>query len=62
MLQNRTSSSDRMNFHMYTSNKVNNFFISMNLLYKIIIIFKNHFIYEFNILTCISRVDNSENF
>lgn len=41
-------------------NKENSFFISNNLLNEILIIFKNHFKYQFKVLTCISGVDYPE--
>jgi NADH:ubiquinone oxidoreductase subunit C len=43
-------------------NKESNLLIPTNLLNKILIIFKNHFKYQFKILTCISGVDYPENF
>jgi NADH dehydrogenase (ubiquinone) Fe-S protein 3 len=41
-------------------NKESTFFLPNNLLNEIIIIFKNHFKYQFKILTCISGVDYPE--
>ena len=41
-------------------NKESSFFISNNLLNEILIIFKNHFKYQFKVLTCISGVDYPE--
>jgi NADH:ubiquinone oxidoreductase subunit C len=43
-------------------NKENNLLIPTNLLNEILIIFKNHFKYQFKVLTCISGVDYPENF
>ena len=42
-------------------NKESNFLISSNLLNEILIIFKNHFKYQFKVLTCISGIDYLEN-
>jgi NADH dehydrogenase (ubiquinone) Fe-S protein 3 len=41
-------------------NKESTFFIPNNLLNEVIIILKNHFKYQFKILTCISGVDYPE--
>lgn len=41
-------------------NKESSFFISTNLLDKILIILKNHFKYNFKILTCILAIDYPE--
>lgn len=46
-------------FELY--NKESSFLIQTNLLNDIITIFKNHFKYQFKILTCISGVDYPEN-
>lgn len=43
-------------------NKESNLFIPTNLLNEILAIFKNHFKYQFKVLTCISGVDYPENF
>ena len=42
--------------------KENNLLTPTNLLHDILIVFKNHFKYQFKILTCISGVDYPENF
>ena len=42
-------------------NKESNFLISTNLLNETLVILKNHFKYQFKILTCISGVDYPEN-
>ena len=42
--------------------KESNILISTNLLNEILIIFKNHFKYQFKVLTCISGIDYPENF
>ena len=42
-------------------NKENSLFVSTNLLNEILTILKNHFKYQFKILTCISSVDYHEN-
>jgi len=41
-------------------NKESSFFVLNNLLNEVIIILKNHFKYQFKILTCISGVDYVE--
>lgn len=46
-------------FELY--NKESSFLIQKNLLSEIILIFKNHFKYQFKVLTCISGVDYPEN-
>lgn len=46
-------------FELY--NKESSFLIQTNLLNNVILIFKNHFKYQFKILTCISGVDYPEN-
>ena len=43
-------------------NKESNLFIPTNLLNETLIVFKNHFKYQFKVLTCISGVDYPENF
>jgi len=43
-------------------NKESNLLIPTNLLNEILTIFKNHFKYQFKVLTCISGVDSPENF
>lgn len=43
-------------------NKENSLFVSTNLLNEILTILKNHFKYQFKILTCISGVDYPENY
>lgn len=43
-------------------NKESNLFIPTKLLNEILAIFKNHFKYQFKVLTCISGVDYPENF
>jgi NADH:ubiquinone oxidoreductase subunit C len=43
-------------------NKESNLLIPTNLLNETLIIFKNHFKYQFKVLTCISGVDYPENF
>ena len=43
-------------------NKESSFLIQTNLITKILMVFKNHFKYQFKILTCISGVDYPENF
>lgn len=47
-------------FELY--NKESNFLIPTNLVTEIMLILKNHFKYQFKVLTCISGVDYSENF
>ncbi len=42
-------------------NKESSFLIKTNLVSEILTIFKNHFIYQFKVLTCISGVDYPEN-
>ena len=46
-------------FELY--NKESSFLIQTNLLNDVIMIFKNHFKYQFKVLTCISGVDYPEN-
>lgn len=46
-------------FELY--NKESSFLIQTNLLNEILTIFKNHFKYQFKVLTCISGVDYPEN-
>jgi NADH:ubiquinone oxidoreductase subunit C len=46
-------------FELY--NKESCFLIQTNLLNKVLVIFKNHFKYQFKVLTCISGVDYPEN-
>lgn len=46
-------------FELY--NKDSCFLVQTNLLPKILIIFKNHFKYQFKVLTCLSGVDYPEN-
>ena len=46
-------------FELY--NKESSFLIPTNLINDILIIFKNHFKYQFKVLTCISGVDYPEN-
>lgn len=46
-------------FELY--NKESNFLIKSNLLTKIVIVLKNHFKYQYKILTCISGVDYPKN-
>jgi NADH/F420H2 dehydrogenase subunit C len=46
-------------FELY--NKESSFLIQTNLLNDIVTIFKNHFKYQFKVLTCISGVDYPEN-
>lgn len=46
-------------FELY--NKENSFLIQINLLTDILTIIKNHFKYQFKVLTCISGVDYPEN-
>ncbi len=46
-------------FELYK--KETNFLIQTNLLKEILIIFKNHFNYQFKVLTCISGIDYPEN-
>ena len=46
-------------FELY--NKESSFLIQTNLLNNVILIFKNHFKYQFKILTCISGIDYPEN-
>lgn len=46
-------------FELY--NKESSFLIQTNLLNDILLIFKNHFKYQFKVLTCISGVDYPEN-
>lgn len=46
-------------FELY--NKESNFLIQTNLLIQILTILKNHFKYQFKVLTCISGVDYPEN-
>lgn len=46
-------------FELY--NKDSCFLVQTNLLTKILLIFKNHFKYQFKVLTCISGVDYPEN-
>jgi len=41
-------------------NKESTFFLPNNLLHEVILILKNHFKYQFKILTCISGVDYPE--
>ena len=43
-------------------NKENSLFISTNLLNETLTILKNHFKYQFKILTCVSGVDYPENY
>jgi len=43
-------------------NKESSFYVSTNLLNEILIVFKNHFKYNFKILTCLLGVDYPENF
>lgn len=43
-------------------NKESSFLIQTNLLINILTVFKNHFKYQFKVLTCISGVDYPENF
>lgn len=43
-------------------NKENNFLVSTALLKKILVILKNHFKFQYKMLTCISGVDYPENF
>lgn len=47
-------------FELY-NNKENNLIIPTNFINEILIIIKNHFKYQFKILTCISGIDNPEN-
>lgn len=47
-------------FELYNKKEIC-FLIPKNLSYKILILFKNHFKYQFKILTCISGVDYPEN-
>lgn len=47
-------------FELY--NKESSFLIPTNLLSEIIMIFKNHYKYQFKVLTCVSCVDYPENF
>jgi NADH:ubiquinone oxidoreductase subunit C len=42
--------------------KESNFLIPTNLLNEVLILFKNHFKYQYKMLTCISCVDYPENF
>lgn len=46
-------------FELY--NKESHFLIPINLLTKTLIILKNHFKYQFKVLTCISGIDYPEN-
>lgn len=46
-------------FELY--NKETSFLIQTNLLYDVLTVLKNHFKYQFKILTCISGVDYPEN-
>ena len=46
-------------FELY--NKESSFFIPTNLLLETLIILKNHFKYQFKVLTCVSGVDYPEN-
>jgi NADH/F420H2 dehydrogenase subunit C len=46
-------------FELY--NKESNFLIQINLLNDIMLVLKNHFKYQFKVLTCISGVDYPEN-
>jgi NADH/F420H2 dehydrogenase subunit C len=46
-------------FELY--NKETSFLIQTNLLYDVLTILKNHFKYQFKVLTCISGVDYPEN-
>jgi NADH:ubiquinone oxidoreductase subunit C len=46
-------------FELY--NKESSFLIQTNLLNDILLILKNHFKYQFKVLTCISGVDYPEN-
>lgn len=46
-------------FELY--NKESSFLIQTNLLNEIVTIFKNHFKYQFKVLTCVSGVDYPEN-
>ena len=46
-------------FELY-NNKENNLIIPTNFINEILIIIKNHFKYQFKILTCISGIDNPE--
>jgi len=46
----------------FYSNKNNNFLVPTKLLNEIVTIIKNHFKYQFKILTCISGTDNPENY
>lgn len=43
-------------------NKENNFLVSTALLKKILVVLKNHFKFQYKMLTCISGVDYPENF
>lgn len=43
------------------NNKENNLIIPTNYINEILLILKNHFKYQFKVLTCISGVDNPEN-
>lgn len=42
-------------------NKESSFFVSTNLLKQVLVVFKNHFKYQFKILSCISALDYPEN-
>lgn len=47
-------------FELY--NKESSLLIPTNLLNEILMIFKNHFNYQYKVLTCVSCVDYPENF
>jgi NADH:ubiquinone oxidoreductase subunit C len=47
-------------FDLY--NKESSFLVQTNLITEILIVLKNHFSYQFKVLTCISGVDYPENF
>ena len=57
--QNITKILPILRFELF--NKESSFLIQTKLVTKILMVFKNHFKYQFKILTCISGVDYPEN-